>query len=109
MPIYVLTATDGSGETLDIHSTVNDRPEYGEKRVIDGREWERLVSVQRQDIMVADDINFAAVSLPIHDKDFPRVNEHGEGVFLSRREIQNYVDKKRAQGKELVYDRYGIK
>lgn len=109
MPTYVLSATDGSGRTIEVTCPVADRPMFGEKRVVDGTEFERLPCNESHEHppLVADNLNFVAHSLPTHDPDFPRTNSVGEGVFVSVNEVRDYVAKKRAQGKDLVYDKFG--
>lgn len=109
MPTYVMVATDGTGDEREIVCSIADRPELFATRVIDGREFQRLPSHEHKEKLVVEDFDFAAVSLPINDPDYPRVNEHGEGHFRSAREIREFLAKKRAQGVEINFDRHGFR
>jgi hypothetical protein len=104
MPLYDMQ--NEAGEVRAFFFPMDESPRWGEERVLDGVLWKRIIT--SSEAMPVADTHFVAHSLPTHDKDFPRVNAHGEGVFTSKREVVEYLAKKRSQGKQLVYDRPGF-
>lgn len=105
MPLYDMQ--DEAGRIEAFYFPMAEAPRWGEERVLDGVRWKRIIT--SSETMPVADTCFVAHSLPTHDKDFPRVNAHGEGCFASAREVREYLAKKRSQGKQIVYDRPGFR
>lgn len=104
MPLYDMQ--NEAGEIRQFFFPMAERPAWGEERVLDGVRWKRII--EASEAMPVADTHFTCHSLPTHDPDFPRMNQHGEGMFASKREVTEYLAKKRAQGKEIAYDRPGF-
>ena len=86
MPHYEFE--DEKGERVEMFLTMREAPSIGEWATFGGRRLRRLVSVPVAP-MVADYTCTTRVN-GFWDKSYPRFDEMGRGVILSKREHENF-------------------
>ena len=88
MPIYSFNDTE-TGQTIERYYPLAEMPHIGDAIEEDGRKFVRIVDQPR--IAVSKDHCFVSRSLNRWDPAAPRHNEHGQPVFHTKKEVNEYV------------------
>ena len=89
MPIYVFRTE--SGDLLEEWFHVEHAPVAGRWTEIDGQKAQRIYTVPQ--VVAHKDVHFVSQSLERNHPDAPAVNEKGQPVFESRKQVEEFCAK----------------
>lgn len=82
---------------------MSQAPAFGAVIERGGKRYERVPSIPGA-VKVAPNIGFTSISLPLEWRHAPRLNEQGEAVFHSQREVRESLARANEANEKLIYE-----